>query len=168
MGTYIHTVQTNELTQQLQGKGITISHALVENSVNLILHNDIIKLQNLVEITKETEPDVSYAFILDRNGNVIVHTFENGFPLALKNVNPANDEQSIKLLDISGEYISDIAYPVLDGRIGEVHVGISQTGIRDTIQRSTIVFTVFTAISLIIGALMATERWCQRVWERKL
>ncbi len=155
MGTYIHTVQTNELTQQLQGKGITISHALVENSVNLILHNDIIKLQNLVEITKETEPDVSYAFILDRNGNVIVHTFENGFPLALKNVNPANDEQSIKLLDISGEYISDIAYPVLDGRIGEVHVGISQTGIRDTIQRSTIVFTVFTAISLIIGALMA-------------
>ncbi len=155
MGTYIHTIQTNELTQQLQGKGITISHALVENSVNPILHNDIIKLQNLVEITKETEPDVSYAFILGRNGNVIVHTFEDGFPLALKNVNPASDEQSIKLLDISGEYISDIAYPVLDGRLGEVHVGISQTGIRNTIQRSTIVFTIFTAFSLIIGALMA-------------
>ncbi len=155
MGTYIHTVQTNELTQQLQGKGITISHALVENSVNPILHNNIIKLQHLIEIIKETEPDVSYAFILDSNGNVIVHTFEGGFPLALKNVNPANDEHNIKLLDIDGEYISDIAHPVLDGRLGEVHVGISQTGIRDTIQRSTIVFTVFTAISLIIGALMA-------------
>jgi len=155
LGTYLHTIQTNELTHQLQGKGITISHSLVENSINPILHNNIIKLQNLVEITKETEPDVSYAFILDRNGNVIVHTFENGFPLALKNVNPANDEQSIKLLDISGEYISDIAYPVLDGRLGEVHVGISQTGIRNTIQRSTIVFTIFTAFSLIIGALMA-------------
>lgn len=73
----------------------------------------------------------------------------------MKNVNPANDVQSIKLLDIDGEYISDIAYPVLDGRIGEVHVGISQTGIRNTIQRSTIVFTVFTVVSLIIGALMA-------------
>ena len=155
MGTYIHTVQTNELTQQLQEKGITISHALVENSVNPILHNNIIKLQHLIEIIKETEPDVSYAFILDSNGNVIVHTFEDGFPLALKNVNPANDEHNIKLLDIDGEYISDIAHPVLDGRLGEVHVGISQTGIRDTIQRSTIVFTVFTAISLIIGALMA-------------
>ena len=155
MGTYLHTVQTNELTQQLQGKGLTISHALVENSINPILHNDIIKLQHLVEITKETESDVLYAFILDSSGDVIVHTFEDGFPFAMKNVNPANDEQSIKLLDIDGEYISDIAHPVLDGRLGEVHVGISQTGIRNTIQRSTIVFTVFTAISLIIGALMA-------------
>ncbi len=155
IGTYLHTVQIDELTQQLQGKGMTISHALVENSINPILHNDIIKLQNLVEIIKETEPDVSYAFVLDSNGNVIVHTFEDGFPLALKNVNPANNEQSIKLLDIDGEYISDIAHPILDGRLGEVHVGISQTGIRNTIQRSTIVFTLFTAFSLIIGALMA-------------
>ena len=155
MGTYLHTVQINELTQQLQEKGMTISHTLVENSVNPILHDDIIKLQNLVEITEETEPDVSYAFILDSNGDVIVHTFEGGFPLAMKNVNPANDKQNIKLLDIDGEYISDIAHPVLDGRLGEVHVGISQTGIRDTIQKSTIVFTVFTVISLIIGALIA-------------
>ena len=155
MGTYIHTVQTNELTQQLQEKGLTISHALVENSINPIFHDDIIKLQNLVEVTKETEPDVLYVFILDSNGNVIVHTFEGGFPLAMKNVNPANDEQNIKLLDIDGEYISDIVHPVLEGRLGEVHIGMSQTGIRDTIQRSTIVFTIFTAISLIIGALIA-------------
>ena len=155
MGTYLHTVQTNELTQHLQEKGMTISHTLVENSVNPILHDDIIKLQNLVEITEETEPDVSYAFILDINGNVVVHTFENGFPLAMKNVNPADDKQSIKLLDIDGEYISDIAQPVLDGRLGEIHVGISQTGIRDSILRSTIVFTAFTVISLIIGALIA-------------
>ncbi len=155
MGTYLHTVQTNELTQQLQGKGIMISHALVENSIDPILHNDIIKLQNLVEIIKKTEPDVSYIFIMDSNGDVIIHTFENGFPFAMKNVNPANYDQSIKLLDIDGEYISDVAHPVLDGRLGEVHVGMSQTGIRDTIQRSTIVFTAFTAISLIIGALIA-------------
>ncbi|MBW6469774.1 MAG: cell wall metabolism sensor histidine kinase WalK [Methanosarcinaceae archaeon] len=155
MGTYLYTVQINELTQQLQEKGMTISNTLVENSVNPILHDDIIKLQNLVEITKKTESDVSYAFILDSNGNVIVHTFKDGFPIAMKNVNPANGEQKIKLLDIGGEYISDIANPVLDGKLGEVHVGISQTGIRDTIQRSTLVFTIFTAISLIIGAFIA-------------
>ena len=155
MGSYLHTVQINELTQQLQEKGMTISNTLVENSVNPILHDDIIKLQNLVEITEKTEPDVSYAFILDENGNVVVHTFENGFPLDMKNVNPANIKQSIKLLIIDGEYISDIAYPVLDGKLGEVHVGISQTGIRDTLQRSTVVFTMFTLFSLIIGALIA-------------
>ena len=155
MGTYLHTVQINELTQQLQEKGMTITHTLVENSVNPILHDDIIKLQNLVEITEETEPDVSYVFILDGDGNVIVHTFEGGFPHDMKNVNPANGEQKIKLLDIDGEYVSDIAHPVLDGRLGEVHVGISQTGIRNTINSSTFVFTVFTAISLIIGALIA-------------
>ena len=155
MGSYLHTVQINELTQQLQEKGMTISNTLVENSVNPILHDDIIKLQNLVEITEKTEPDVSYAFILDENGNVVVHTFENGFPLDMKNVNPANIKQSIKLLIIDGEYISDIAYPVLDGKLGEVHVGISQTGIRDTLQKSTVVFTMFTLFSLIIGALIA-------------
>ncbi len=155
MGAYIHTVQTNKATQRLQEDGITISNLLVENSINPILHNDIIKLQNLVEITKETGSDVSYVFILDSNGNVIVHTFENGFPLALKNVNPAVNEQSIKLLDIDGEYISDIAHPVLDGRLGEVHVGMSQTGIRNMIQKSMFIFTVFLSILLIIGALMA-------------
>ena len=167
MGTYLHTVQTNELTQILQEKGFTITHNLVENSVNPILHNDAIKLQNLVEITKKSDPDVAYAFILDNNGNVLAHTFENGFPISMKDVNPTNELQyfenknsiekskNIKLLEVNGEYISDIAHPVLDGRLGEVHVGISQTDIRGTIQSSKMFFTGFTAISLIIGALMA-------------
>ena len=167
MGTYLHTVQTNELTQKLQEKGFTIIHNLVENSVNPILKNDVIKLQNLVEITKKSDPDVAYAFILDNRGNVLAHSFENGFPKALKDVNPIDELQhfenansieqctSIKLLDVNEEYISDIAHPVLDGRLGEVHVGISHASIRKTIQSSTIFFTAFTAISLIIGAFMA-------------
>ena len=171
MGAYIHTIQSNKLTQELEKKGFVVTHYLAENSINSILINDEIKLQNLVESAKKSSPDIAYVFILDENHNVIVHTFENGFPIALKTANPAHVEQDFgkglksvyitghdinsKLVEINGEYIIDIAHPLLDGKLGQINVGVSQTNIRDSILRSTIFFTWFATALLIIGALLA-------------
>ncbi|MBN1133331.1 MAG: PAS domain S-box protein [Methanosarcinaceae archaeon] len=140
---------------ELQKRGYTISNYLADSSINPILTEDVIRLQQLIESTKNTQNDIVYVFILDENGEVIVHTFENGFPVALKNVNPANGEESDKLLDIENEYVRDIAHPILGGRIGEAHVGLSETSIRATVSRSIRNKIIITASLVFIGILLS-------------
>ena len=152
---YIQTDQINAMGNQLQERGYTISSYLTDRSISPILTEDVIRLQQLIESTRNTQHDIAYVFILDENAEVIVHTFENGFPVALKNVNPANGEVTVKLLDIENEYVRDIAQPILGGRIGEVHLGLSETSIRETVSRSIRNKIGITASLVFIGILLS-------------
>ncbi len=152
---YLFNFQTAMMTSELQDKGISITRNLAENSVNPILTDDVLKLQHLIENIIIAESDVAYVFILDGEGNVIVHTFEGGFPSALKAVNPAIRESSIKRIELDSEIIDDIAYPVLEGRIGEAHVGMSEAHMNEILSRSMLFSLGLITISMLIGALLA-------------
>ncbi|MDW7776498.1 MAG: ATP-binding protein [Methanosarcinales archaeon] len=152
---FVYQFQTGMMTSELQDKGISITRNLAENSVNPILTDDVIELQHLIENIKIAESDVAYVFILNGNGEIIVHTFEGGFPSALLDVNPVNGTSSTRYIKIEGENIFDIAFPVMEGRIGEVHVGMSQTHIDEIVSRSMLVSAGFIFISMLIGAVMA-------------
>ena len=152
---YLFNFQTAMMTSELQDKGISITRNLAENSVNPILTDDVLKLQHLIENIIIAESDVAYVFILDGEGNVIVHTFEGGFPSALKAVNPAIRESSIKRIELDSEIIDDIAYPVLEGRIGEAHVGMSEAHMNEILSRSMLFSLGLITISMLIGAVLA-------------
>lgn len=152
---YIYQFQTSIMTAELQDEGISITRYLAENSVNPILTHDVVELQHLIENIIIAESYASYVFILDGDGEVIVHTFEAGFPSALKTVNPAKGTSSIRRISINGESINDIAYPVMEGRIGEVHVGMSESHMDETLSRSMLVSTGFIFISILIGTVLA-------------
>ncbi|MCL7413472.1 MAG: ATP-binding protein [ANME-2 cluster archaeon] len=143
------------MTDGLQDEGIAITHYLAENSVNPILTHDKIELQHLIENIIIAESYASYVFILDENGEVIVHTFEGGFPSGLKAVNPAKGGSSIKHIVIDGESINDIAYPIMEGRIGEVHVGMSESHMNEVLSRTMLLSTRFIVISILIGTVLA-------------
>ena len=152
---YLFNFQTSMMTSGLHDEGIAITRNLAENSVNPILTDDVLKLQHLIENIIIAESDAAYVFILDGEGNVLVHTFEGGFPSALKSVNPANEETSIKRIEIDGENIYDIAYPVLEGRIGEAHVGMSEARLNEILSRTMLFSLGLISISMLIGAVLA-------------
>lgn len=155
MGSYLNVVQANMMTSELNEKGISITRNLAENSVNPILTDNQVRLQWLVETIKESEPEVSYVFIVDEYGDVIVHTFKKGFPADLKGLNPAQSGANALLLDTEEGYIRDISYPILDGNAGEVHVGMSQTSIRSTVDKYTISLAFFVLLLILVGSNVA-------------
>ncbi|WP_407356897.1 ATP-binding protein [Methanolobus sp. WCC5] len=155
MGSYLNVVQTNMMTAELNEKGISITRNLAENSVNPILTDNQVRLQWLVETIKESESEVVYVFIVDEYGDVLVHTFKGGFPADLKGLNPAQGGTNDLLLDTEEGYIRDISYPIMDGKAGEVHVGMSQASIRSTVDKYTISLGLFVLLLILVGSNVA-------------
>jgi PAS domain S-box-containing protein len=135
----------------------------ISNAVNLsarvvepLLSEDLLVLKNLVDELSRTDQDVTYTFILDRNGKPLVHTFSGGFPIELLQANELRegDPYHMQLLSTGSELINDFAAPVLIGtaRLGSVRIGMSHARVQEVVRGIlwTIVLTVGTGI-LIVG-----------------
>lgn len=151
MGIYLNFVQSKTLHDELERNGITLAMQLSESSINPMLTDNYVNLQWLVENVAATEKDVLYVFILDENRNVVAHTFQNGFPDQLQYINSPSSEAGTLLLDTEYGFVTDVSYPVLDGRSGEVHVGMSHARVNASVFQSNVFLILFMLLLLSIG-----------------
>ena len=68
------------LQTETRKRGLVLSENLAMRVVDPILAMDLLRLKNMVDELDKVD-DISDAFILDRQGNVLVHTFTGGFPV---------------------------------------------------------------------------------------
>jgi len=83
----VRATMTVMLTEQLDQRGISIARDLAAHSTDLILINNTYALHGLLNDTIQNNSDLRYAFILDPNNRVLVHSFDRGFPRALAEEN---------------------------------------------------------------------------------
>ena len=139
----------------------------ISNAVNLsarvvepLLSEDLLVLKNLVDQLSRTDEDVTYTFILDRSGKLLVHTFSGGFPIDLLQANAVHEGEvyHIQLLSTGSELINDFAVPVLIGKalLGTVRIGMSHARVQKVVQGIlwTIVLTI--GIGILIVGLVST------------
>ncbi|MHC5057246.1 MAG: sensor histidine kinase [Planctomycetota bacterium] len=111
--------------RELESVGNTLACSVAESSTDMVLTDSRFDLLNL--LTKHCggrEGVVSYIFVLDRAGQVLAHTFSEGFPLELLAVDQ-HEGRSV-LLETEGDVIHDFAAPILEGRAGTVRLGLSE------------------------------------------
>lgn len=119
-----------------------------------ILTGDIQKLRTRVFEHQESIQDAEYVFVLNEKGDVLAHTFAKGFPSDLKKLPPIGKEDSTKTrVNIGGEHVIDLAVPILNGSIGELHSGFSEEAVlKDTAQFVRLVgITVAVSLALQIA-----------------
>ena len=145
------------LSQESLNKGMSMALTLAARSQDIILGMDFLYLKEMMDKAIQSSTDVSYSFILNQQGQVLSHTFQNGFPVELRTVNsiPAGQLSSIWFLDTGKELIYDIAVPVLIGemRLGTVHLGLSKTRISRTINSLLWTMAVLLGCSVLIASL---------------
>ncbi|ROL61452.1 sensor histidine kinase [Bacteroidetes/Chlorobi group bacterium ChocPot_Mid] len=141
----------NEISKRI----IYIGKNLANQSSQFILYKDIASLQSLTEDTKKSDSVIVYCFILDKNNQVLAHTFQDGFPKNLINANNYNPGDSISVVSIIAENfqskdIKDILIPVLDGKVGFVRIGINHAktwyDMKFTLISFIIIFFIFTLL----------------------
>jgi len=121
---------TARLETELHRRGVFIAKFVADDSVKSILTEDTVSLLLLVEGSRRVEEDISYIFIQDSAGAVMVHTFGDSFPIGLLRVNtPAPDGgPSVRKLTTGMGTIYDVAVGVGDINqgtyLGSVRVGI--------------------------------------------
>lgn len=145
------------LGQQLDRQGISIARDVATRSTDYVFTNNLYTLHELVKDTLANNEDVRYVFILDSQGEVLVHTFQRGLPRGLREANIVTGNQlySKKSLETNEGLIHDVAVPIFEGRGGVVRVGISEDSIQRAIQETTKSLIFSTAIVSLVGAAAA-------------
>ena len=144
-------------------KGHNMAVNLAARSEHFVLTEEFVSLLQLVRNLKDSDADVTYAYVSDRKGRVLAHTFAGGFPMDLMGINTLDhgDMWKEKRLDTVEEgLVHDIAVPILQGKVGSVHVGISERRIQETISRFTTALVALAGIVLLIAiGLAAVVSW---------
>ncbi len=144
---------------QLRQQGIAIARDISARAVDLVLINDLYALNRLLLDTLNHNPDVRYIYVTNTNNQVIAHTFGNGFPLSLLNINQPRLSTKYRIQPFRSEegQMWDIAVPIFEGRAGMVHVGLEETRVWHVVNTVTwqILFSILAAFLLGIGAAYA-------------
>ncbi len=154
---YIYRDFPASLRSQLQEQGIAIGTGLAAQGRDLILTHNQFALYKLVKDTRDASKDIAYAFVLDAEGNVLVHTFDGGFPTDLLGINQVQPEEAyrVQALQTEDDKIQDVAVPILGGKAGVVRLGMSEANIDAAVTGYIGHILPWVALILVLGLCVA-------------
>ena len=133
-----------------------LSHQIVLQAADKILINDLVSLQKLIEHHVHSHSSLSYLFIL-KDGEVLAHSFPDGFPVNLIGVNGAQAGSEGSILKIRtelGDDFLDFAHPILEGKAGVLRLGVSEQPLRNQVYGLWLQMMLITAAILGVGVLI--------------
>jgi signal transduction histidine kinase len=153
----VRQLMSQSLYAQLEDQAVSITRDLAARSTDPILINDIYTLHQLMHDTQTNNPSVRYAFVVGKDGYILAHTFDGGFPGGLLAANTVTTSayQHTALLDTEEGQIWDVAVPIFDGRAGTARVGLSDARVRQTLDAITGQLLLTTVLTLLIGIVAA-------------
>lgn len=141
----------------------TLSHAVAEGiSLDTINGNSLHARERLTSIV-QLDKALEYAYITDFNGELFVHTFDQGFPrYLLPHISQNHDKthNDIQYTTEKGD-IYESAIPLIKGMRAQLHIGINQVEITELIgQTKSDVFWISLLITLLGtgGAILLGRR----------
>lgn len=151
-------VLIDNMEAQLHDQSISVARDLAARAAEPILLNNLLALQDLLFETQSNYPSFRYAFIVDPQGQILVHTFNSGFPLDLVKVNTVGSDQHhhTLLLATNEGTVYDTAVPILNGKLGTARVGLSTAPVQNALVRVTLQSILATLIILVLGFLVAS------------
>jgi two-component system, NtrC family, sensor kinase len=147
-------ITSRSLLDEIKKRGASLTLNLAARSAEPLLAQDFLRLKDVVDEIKASSDDILYAFVLDKNGQVMSHTFKDGFPVALieTNIFPPRTAEHIELLDVGSDLVYDFAVPI---RVGPNQLGTTRIGLSRAKAQATVDSLVQTVISFSLGTALA-------------
>lgn len=140
---------------EIDKRCIVLSSIVAEKALTPIVYENEVGLYSVMDEIQNSDKSIAYIFITDSSGNVLAKTFRNDVPLRLISANSLQaGNYNIKTLDIVNyEYstVHDIAYPIIEGDIGIVRLGLIEDSIRSELNQATKTLLIMIIIFLFIG-----------------
>ncbi|MFY9943925.1 MAG: ATP-binding protein, partial [Desulfobacterales bacterium] len=151
-------VMQTALLEENRKLGVAIGTSLAAQAVEPTLAMDFLLLRSLMIETLHLEKEIRYAFIQDAGGTPLAHSFDGGFPLALKTANAVAAGQAfqIRLLNTGPELVYDFALPILAGedRLGTVRLGLTHNRVRQAVGHLVWVLVLSTGFVLLVAGFV--------------
>ncbi len=149
------------MKSDIERVGVPVATVFSKQAGQLIIAEDVVSLNRLVNDTKRLSDDISYALIIDGNGNPISHSFATNVPSMLLSVPtyPQGKDFDIENLNVQGSSVQDISVPILDGNLGHAKIGLTgkylEIYLRSMLLQMAIGFVVVLIIGVFVGIFTA-------------
>ncbi len=162
VGSYmlIQDIQTGIIEKEFREKGYLLANQTALELTDPVLVNDVMGIRNLIKDIKSSYTDIEYVYVTDSEGIVLAHTFENGFPQALKNMSKPSNIEKESVFDSEKGIIHEFDAPLFKN-IGYVHVGVSESRVRAQIYETSQKLVLLAVSSMVLGGVFVyfTGRW---------
>ncbi len=151
------STMTRALRREHDNKAATLANSLATMATEPMLTESSVNLAQLLADAKESDPEIVYAFVCNRRGEVISHTFGGPFPTDLRALAEAPRNAPGKSATFRTErgLVADFAAPIMGGSVGALHLGISQEEVAQRIAEYRGRLLLVTALFLLIGLLLS-------------
>jgi len=147
----IMDIQKNMIEGEFRDKGyILVNHLATELSTPLLV-NSLMDIKNYIDNMKSSYADIEYIYVTDSQGVVLVHTFDKGFPVALKNMTkPSNISEYV--FETERGVIHEFDAPLFKN-IGYVHLGLSENRVREQINKASRELLMIALLAVLMGGV---------------
>jgi two-component system, NtrC family, sensor kinase len=157
---FVSRIATQAMLGEIKKRGLSLGLSLAARTADPLLAMDFLRLKNMVDELKESSDDIIYVFVQDKHGQILSHTFKNGFPIELKDANPVPQDatQHIQLLNTGEGRVYDFAIPITISkeRLGTVRVGLSQVKAQAAVRRLLFIIFCISAGSGLMAVVLGT------------
>lgn len=147
----------HKLEDALKKRGEFMAQHIASQSATPILTERFFELDMLLKDLKAADKEIEYCFVVSSRGHVVAHTFGVEFPTDLKAPGAALNVHVFRteLLDTEKGAILDFAAPIMQGRIGTVHLGMSERPIEQAVSAMVRQLMLIIMIVLLLGSAAA-------------
>jgi len=147
---------------ELEQHAVAVANAVAYRSLDAVLTHSTFSLHQLLTSTQEGDADVRYIFVVDGAGQVVGHTFGEGFPTDLLRLHQPESEQSplVTRLETEEGLVHDAAVLLPGGQFGVVRVGLTEERLQmaaRSLWAGMIQTLIAVAGAAVLAALMLSE-----------
>jgi len=153
-------IASTGLIQENKERALALASNLAYRSEEPLLARDFLRLKGLVDEVHTGNSDVMYSFILDNTDQVLVHSFDQGFPEDLLHVHPQDTgQESVRLVSTEKGTLYDIAQPIVisNNQLGMVRLGLHRQRLEEMINRLSL--TIFGLTGTITILALGVASW---------
>jgi two-component system cell cycle sensor histidine kinase/response regulator CckA len=146
----------NRMVEELEYRQSSLAIHLHNDIIDMVYAGDVLQLTAILDNICKDVSYIDYIFVIDDDGHLLAHTFDNGFPSELFNANLLSSDKttSSRLLLTSKGRIRDYAMRTVNHMTGEIHVGINEEVFYKQIEDSVKMTLIMTIVCLVLGLLL--------------
>ena len=148
----IRGVVINAFRGELEKKALSIAGNLSDRIANDILLKEYFQTSRAFNEVLEKEKDLAYIYVIDNDGKLFADSFKDGYPPDLLSWNPLEKKsQHIQLLETEDGNIRDVGVSVIKGTGAELHVGIREDSLKNTLMQMRNITVPLILLIIILG-----------------
>ncbi len=156
VGYQVQHRMASSLYRNLANAASTATRLLGEGLARPLALGDMATVRQVIVRAAESIPNVAYILVEDSGGEIVAHSFSGPIPAGLES-HEYRGEGIVRLqqLEVGGESVMDASAPVLEGKAGHLHVGLSDRPVKMALASVERTIIVTLLVCMVLGQLLA-------------